>query len=45
MLNPKSVEAESTRPPIGPADQLLNPSETFESVSAKIGGIAAPTMH
>jgi Ni/Fe-hydrogenase subunit HybB-like protein len=45
MLNPKSVEAESTRPSIGPADQLLNPSETFESVSAKIGGIVLERNH
>jgi hypothetical protein len=45
MLNLKSVGAEPTRPSIDPAEGLLNPAETFESVSAKIGGIVLERKH
>ena len=45
MLNLKSVGADPSRPSIDPAEGLLNPAETFESVSAKIGGIVLERKH
>ncbi|MBV8140679.1 MAG: polysulfide reductase NrfD [Verrucomicrobia bacterium] len=45
MLNLKSVGAEPTGPSTDPAEGLLNPAETFESVSAKIGGIVLERKH
>jgi hypothetical protein len=45
MLNVKSVDADPTRPSTNAVDGLLDPAETFESVSAKIGGIVLERKH